>query len=83
MKTITKRFQKLERKFTPLVLAPAGQSVAEYIAAFLARKGIARRENESLMDTFALTLGDEHAGPSRVVAAPRRWLARRIAPNIY
>jgi len=53
MKTIFSRLQKLEQRFAPPAPAPSGPSVAEQIAAGLARIGFARGERESLGETFA------------------------------
>jgi hypothetical protein len=57
MRAITRRLQKLERRFPPSPVCPAGPSAAEKISGWLAQNGIARGESESLMATFARALG--------------------------
>ena len=57
MKAITRRLQKLERRFPSSSVRPAGPSAPEKISAWLAQRGIERDENESLMATFARALG--------------------------
>jgi hypothetical protein len=57
MKAITRRLQKLERRFPPNRVHPSGPSAAERISGWLAQNGIARGESESLMATFARALG--------------------------
>jgi len=57
MKAITRRLQKLERRYPPSPVRPSGPSGAEKISAWLAQRGIERDENESLMATFARALG--------------------------
>jgi hypothetical protein len=72
MKAITRRLQKLERRYPPNPPRPAGPSGAEKISSWLAQNGIARGENESLMATFARAL---HLTESDV----RVYLQRRAA----
>jgi hypothetical protein len=57
MNPIVKRLEKLEQRFPPQTPAPSGPSAVEYIAEFLARNGIVRRETESLIGAFARALG--------------------------
>jgi hypothetical protein len=72
MKAITRRLHKLERRYPPNRVRPSGPSAAERISEWLARNGIARGENESLMATFARALG--------VTLSERRvYLQRRAA----
>ena len=56
MRAITRRLQRLERRFPPARVCPPGPSAAEKISAWLAQQGIARGENESLMATYARAL---------------------------
>jgi len=72
MKAITRRLQKLERRFPPNPVRPSGPSPAEKISAWLAQNRIARGENESLMATFARALGV-------TVSDLRVYLQRRAA----
>lgn len=57
MKAITRRLQKLERRFPSNPARPSGPPAADRISAWLSRNGIARGESESLMATFARALG--------------------------
>ncbi len=72
MKAITRRLQKLERRYPPNRARPSGPSATEKISAWLAQNGIARGENESLMATFARAL-------RATVADLRVYLQRRAA----
>ena len=56
MRAITRRLQKLERRFPPAVVHPPGPSAAEKISALLTQQGIARGETERLMATYARAL---------------------------
>jgi len=57
MRAITRRLQKLERRYRPARGRPPGPSAAQKISAWLAQQGVARGENESLMATYARALG--------------------------
>jgi len=82
MKAITRRLQKLERRYPPSPVRPSGPSAAEKISAWLAQRGIERDENESLMATFAralgLTLSDVRAHLQRRAAGLRAYLPTDI-----
>lgn len=72
MKAISRRLQRLERRYPPNRARPSGPSAAEKISAWLTQRGIERGENESLMATFARVLG--------VTLSERRvYLQRRAA----
>jgi len=82
MKAITRRLQKLERRFPSSSVRPAGPSAPEKISAWLAQNGIVRGESESLMATFAralgLTLSDVRAHLQRCAAGLRAYLPTDI-----
>jgi hypothetical protein len=56
MKAISRRLQRLERRFPPKWDRLPGPSAAERISGWLGKNGIARGENESLMAAFARAL---------------------------
>jgi hypothetical protein len=72
MKAITRRLQKLERRFPSNPARPAGPSAAEKISEWLAQRGIARSSNDSLMETYARAVGV-------TVSDVRAYLQRRAA----
>jgi hypothetical protein len=57
MRAISRRLQKLERRYPPKSPPPSSPSAAEKISGWLAQNGIVRSENESLMATYARALG--------------------------